>query len=99
MATQEMETKFTTRTMPWAQLGTVIDKPVSPAEALVLAGLDWGVELAPLMTRFNGEVIDVPDRYAVLRDTDGKVLGNVGSKYETFSNREAFDFFEPLTAN
>jgi phage/plasmid-like protein (TIGR03299 family) len=94
-----MDTQFTTRTMPWMKLGTQIDTPVSPAEAIKLAGLDWGVELAPLQTTFKGKVVEVPDRYAVLRDTDGKVLGNVGSKYETFGNAEAFEFFEPLTAN
>jgi phage/plasmid-like protein (TIGR03299 family) len=93
------DTQFTTREMPWTKLGTVIDQPVSPAEAIRLAGLDWGVELSPLKTTFKGKTIDVPDRYAVLRDTDGKVLGNVGSKYETFHNTEAFEFFEPITAN
>lgn len=89
--------KFSTRTLPWMKLGTVIEDPVSPGEAIKLAGLDWRVDLAPLQAVYRGKVLDVPDRFAVVRDSDSAVLGNVGSKYETFQNEEAFEFFTPLT--
>jgi phage/plasmid-like protein (TIGR03299 family) len=39
---------------------------------------------------------EVPDRFAVIRDSDLKVLGNVGTRYVPFQNEEAFTFMDNL---
>lgn len=91
------DVKFSTRTLPWMKLGTVIDEPVSPTEAIRLADLDWEVHKHPLRTKVGRDWVDVPDRYATVRSSDAKIFEVVGSTYETYQNREAFEFLEPLT--
>lgn len=93
----EADVKFSTRVLPWMKLGTVIDEPVSPVEAIRLADLDWEVHKHPIRTQVGNDWVEVPDRYATVRDSDGKILEVVGGTYETYQNREAFEFLEPLT--
>lgn len=79
------------------QLGTVIPEPMTPLEAIQKAGLDWTVDKQPLFTRGpNDELQEVNDRFAIRRSSDGKILGTVGTRYETFQNSEAFDFLTGL---
>lgn len=40
--------------------------------------------------------LEVPDQFAVVRDSDSSVLGLVGSKYRAIQNRETFAFFDEL---
>lgn len=95
--------KFSTRTLPWMKLGTVIEKAVSPKQAIKLAKLNWTVEKVPVYVNADGPGIDntglveVPNRFATRRSSDGMVFDIVGDTYETYQNSEAFDFLEPLT--
>jgi phage/plasmid-like protein (TIGR03299 family) len=57
------------------------------------AGLDWDVELAPLVT---GDTHAKVDHRAVRRTTDAKVLGVVGPRYAPLQNRDAFGWFQPF---
>ena len=41
-------------------------------------------------------LIEVPGRFGVIRNTDNKVLGTVGTKYRVLQNSEAFNFFNPF---
>lgn len=90
------DTMISTRQLPWVKLGTVIDEPMTPADAISRAGLDWTVDKQPLFARIAGKMTEVKDRFAIVRSDDHKILGTVGSHYETYQNVEAFDFLTGL---
>lgn len=90
------DTMLTTRALPWTKLGTVLDKPLTPAAAIKKAGLDWTVDKRALYVEAQGKLVQVDDRFAVVRSSDDHVLGTVGSHYEPYQNSEAFDFLTDL---
>lgn len=81
---------------PWHKLGESAEGLATSAEALQLSGLDWKVNKEPLFANVGGEKIIAPDTYGVVRETDKKVLGVVGDRYEPLQNHEAFGFFDEL---
>lgn len=89
------DTLLSTRELPWLKLGTVIDEPMTPDEAIVRAGLDWTVGKHTLFDEYG----EVEDRFSIRRSSDRKFLGTVGSHYETYQNREAFSFLTDLVAD
>ncbi len=89
----EVETMFSVRQVPWHGLGKVLDYAPDSEQALIQAGLLWGVEKREL---FLGNGQRVPDTFANVRMTDNKVLGIVGSQYRIIQNREAFMWTDSL---
>jgi phage/plasmid-like protein (TIGR03299 family) len=89
---------------PWHRLGTDISQAATVAEALQLAQLDWTVSLHDLywekqseahyLGEVKAELIHVPQRKVVIRDTDRKILGTVGNTYVPLQNHEAFSVLE-----
>lgn len=78
---------------PWHGIGTdyqgdVYDWP----SACQKAGLDWEVELVPLVTHDTGAKVE---HKAVRRKTDGRTLGVVGPRYTPFQNKDVFQWFAP----
>jgi len=63
------------------------------AEMRVAAGLDWEVELEPVQTASG---IVIPDKRAVVRQTDLAPLGVVGMKYQPVQNRELDEWGDAL---
>lgn len=92
----EVETMFSAREVPWHGLGTVTEDALTAKDAIVAGGLDWNVALHDLYAEVGGKKIKVPDRHAVVRDNDSRILGTVGTKYTPFQNREAFAFADSL---
>lgn len=84
------------RNAPWNVLGTETVGKLNAADAIQAAGLDWNVELAPLRASYNGEFLNVPRKHAVVRDSDSKVLGVVGDRYEVLQNAEMFSFLDGI---
>lgn len=84
----------------WHNLGTMFDvnnPPKTALEAMMACNADWEVELFPTFTDIGEEsMIEVPGRFAVVRDVDKKIIGNVGGKYTPLQNKEAFNFFNPF---
>ena len=88
----------------WHGLGTVLDSPPTVQRAIELAGLDWEPQLCPMtatieVPKMHGITqveVPVPDKFAVLRNDNLGVIGTVGKKYKTLSNRKAFTFFNPF---
>lgn len=81
---------------PWHRLGTAVDNPMTSAEAMTLAGMDWTTELVPVMTRE-----DVPretDHWATMRSDNRAILGVVGRGWKPIHNRDAFSFMDSLVA-
>lgn len=87
---------------PWHKLGTYVgDKNVTSEEALKLSGLDWKVGLRPVFADIsranNGTQYELADEHrAVVRETDGRVLGIVGTRYAPLQNVDAFKFMDSL---
>jgi phage/plasmid-like protein (TIGR03299 family) len=106
----EVESLFSARQVPWHSLGTVLTDVATAKEAIAAGGLDWTVKLAPLYAQVTTTTADddvnakgvsvdyslVEDRHAVVRSSDGKSLGVVGSHYVPFQNVDAFQFMDNL---
>lgn len=91
--------------VPWHGIGTQLDTIPTPRKMLVKAKLDWSVSKRPLFTaespNFSVEPCAVDlllnDYFALVRDSDNKVLGICGPQYQPFQNAEVFDFFKKFT--
>jgi phage/plasmid-like protein (TIGR03299 family) len=87
----EIENMMFVGETPWHKLGVnVVDAP-NTEDAIKLAGLDWGVSRKSMITC---DGVQVPDAYAIERDTDKSILGVVGKNYHPLQNKEAFEFFD-----
>src|SRR5438552_1781600 len=81
---------------PWHGLGTQLDNPATAAEAIVAAGLDYNVDLTPLVTH-DGR--PVSQRKGTVRSDNGAVLGVVGNTYAPIQNVAAFEFLDSVVAD
>ena len=86
--------------VPWHRQGTKLNNPATAEQAVVAAGLDWGVQKQPIYTGPERN-IQIKDRFAICRtdrldQADGGQLGVVSSQYEPLQNREAFSFLDPV---
>lgn len=91
---------FSVKETPWHELGEVLAGAPTMRDALSLGGLDFDVELDPMIATFiqNGVTMNVPvpDAFAVRRTDRNDVLGTVGPSYHALQNRDAFAVLEPL---
>ncbi len=80
---------------PWHGIGVALDESdiYSWPTVSQKAGLDWTVELVPLVT---GDTKAKVEHKAVRRSTDGRILGVVGPRYTPLQNRDAFGWFQPF---
>lgn len=81
--------------MPWHGLGTRLEEAdtYDIETTCRKAGLDWDVELAPLVTADNHTPVE---RNAVRRTSDKRILGTVGTRFTLVQNRDAFKWFQPF---
>jgi len=79
--------------VPWHGLGFKVDPDLTPAEFMVMAGLDWTVDLEDSYVTHNGNKVPTGQK-ALVRSLDSKVLTNVGKGWNSVQNAEAFDFFD-----
>ena len=93
LVAHEVETMFSVRQVPWHGLGKVLDYAPDSEQALIQAGLLWGVEKREL---YLGNSQRVPDTFANVRMTDNSILGVVGKDYKIIQNREAFMWTDAL---
>lgn len=78
---------------PWHGLGVEVGHDLSAREMMVAAGADWRVNEVETFALVNGEAIPTGMK-ALLRETDNKVLTQVGKNWHPVQNEEAFDFFK-----
>lgn len=93
---------FSSRGMlPWHGLGTVINEDaVTSAEAIKLAGLSYDLYKTPVFTIDpDGQKLEIPDSFAVVRGDTNAALGIVGKNYQIFQNSEAFSFFDEIVGD
>jgi phage/plasmid-like protein (TIGR03299 family) len=82
------------RGVPWHSLGTMIPAGMDHSEEVIqYAGLDHQMVLRPAYYHgLDGRLAQVhPPRFAVVRDSDGKCVGEVGKSFVVLQNRDAFD--------
>lgn len=89
----DVESLFYVGTTPWHGLGKPMPNEVTSEEAIVLAGLDWEVEVAPIVTNDQKRTAIV-NRRVTRRLTDSAILGIVPKRFVPIQNREAFKFFD-----
>lgn len=70
--------------------------PVTSAEAIAAAGLDWEVAKTPAYYKVNEDYQEADNEKFLIRTTDHSVLGRCTDQYEVFQNREAFTFMDSL---
>tara|TARA_R100001530_G_scaffold136339_2_gene116556 strand:- start:4090 stop:5160 length:1071 start_codon:yes stop_codon:yes gene_type:complete len=71
--------------------------PVTSAEAIAAAGLDWDVDKSPAYIKNNeGEFTEVNNEKFLIRTSDQSILGRCTDQYELFQNREAFTFLDSI---
>lgn len=74
-------------------LGEVVNDVMTSEEAIERAGLNWEVSKEHLYLD-NGA--RVPNAFALVRNTDQKVMGTCGPEYVPVQNRDAFSFVDQL---
>ena len=78
--------------LPWHGLGTKVPADLTPRQMMDKGGVDGRVNLVPTYADVNGERIPTGQK-ALVRETDNRVLTNVGGNWNPVQNEEAFDFF------
>jgi len=88
----EVETMAYAGELPWHGLGTEVSNDLTPAQMMQKAGVDWKVQELESFVEFNGERMSTGQK-SLVRETDGKILTNVGENWHPVQNEQAFDFF------
>jgi phage/plasmid-like protein (TIGR03299 family) len=91
----EVESMVFFGALPWHRLGTALEEGdlYDWPTASKKAGLDWTVELVPLVTADTQAQVT---HRAVRRTSDARVLGIVGPRYAPLQNKDAFGWFQPF---
>lgn len=78
--------------VPWHGLGVPVEDDMTPEEMMNAAGLNWAVSKVDTYFDFNGKAVKTGTQ-ALIRDTDGKIMTQVGPGWNPVQNKDAFDFF------
>lgn len=84
---------YSLREPAWHGLGQVVEKPVSDADVLKLAQLDWQVGLEPIV---RGDMTPIDSHHAVVRSDNRSTLGVVGKGFVPVQNHELIDWLRGL---
>jgi len=88
----EIESIFYVGETPWHGLGKELKEAPTISDAIIQSGLDWMVKKEEI---FLADGTKCPG-FATVRETDNKVLGVVGPRYQPLQNKDAFNFFQPF---
>ncbi len=105
-----VESMFYAGAVPWHGFGTKVDEAQTSADAIQLAGLDWLVEKQSLFVAWGGTHETMRGAapnfkavnnglLAIVRQTDGEVVGTSKAAYVPWQNHEAFTFMDSLFAD
>jgi phage/plasmid-like protein (TIGR03299 family) len=90
---------------PWDGVGSDIAADSTPEEMLTMASLDWTVSKRPVFVPLEAGSEDVSvgrlrsaDIFALVRDSDNRILGPAGKDYVVTQNKQAFAFFKKFCA-
>src|SRR6056300_1556718 len=77
---------------PWHGLGVPVSNDLTPAQMQEKAGLDWKVREVESFIEFDGKKMQTGLK-SLVRETDGRILTNVGENWNPVQNEKAFEFF------
>lgn len=83
--------------VPWHGLGNTFSPKASLDAKVKAAGLDWGLEMRPLMVNVGTEKKPVyvnAGRKALMRDSDKRILTVTGDNWKPLQPRAVIEFFE-----
>lgn len=98
-----VETMAYSGQLPWHGLGVEVPDNLEPNEMLIKAGLDWSVSKRPMFYKPSRPDVEAPnlsaservvEHFALVRDSDNRLLDVVGHRYQPTQNEEAFAFFD-----
>lgn len=98
----ELETMMYCGETPWHGDGVYVgDEPVKSDIARVKSGLTWRAEkkrcfAATGAKSEGGKLIEIPDLYAVVRDSDNAILGTVGKTFKILQPEDSFTLLDSL---
>lgn len=78
--------------LPWHGLGTKVSNDLTPQQMMQKAGVDWKVREVKSFVEFDGKRMATGQK-SLIRETDGKILTNVGKDWHPCQNETAFEFF------
>ena len=87
-----VETMAYNGSVPWHGLGTPVSNDLTPAQMQQKAGLDWNVREVESYIEFDGRKMPTGQK-SLVRETDGRILTNVGENWNPVQNSDAFEFF------
>lgn len=88
----EVETMAYAGELPWHGLGVEVHNDLSPQQMMQKAGVDWEVHEVESYVEFKGDYLPTGQK-SLIRETDGKILTNVGKDWHPCQNETAFEFF------
>lgn len=95
--------------VPWHGLGEKVEGNLTPEQMLKAAKLDWTVSKRPMYfadkpntwdlndPRGEAQMLRANEHYAVVRDSDNRVLSHCGEGFVPFQNHETMSFFKKFT--
>lgn len=78
--------------VPWHGLGVPVSNDLTPTQMMQKAELDWKVREVESFIEFDGKKMPTGQK-SLVRETDGKILTNVGENWKPVQNEQAFEFF------
>ena len=78
--------------VPWHGLGVPVSNDLTPIQMMDKAGLNWNVREVESFIEFDGKKMSTGLK-SLVRETDGKILSNVGENWKPCQNSDAFEFF------
>jgi len=88
----EVETMAYAGQVPWHGLGVPVSNDLTPVQMMEKAELNWKVREVESFIEFDGKRMPTGQK-SLVRETDGKILTNVGENWNPVQNETAFDFF------
>lgn len=78
--------------LPWHGLGEKVSNDLTPRQMMEKAKVDWQVQEVESFIQYNGEIKPTGQK-SLVRESDGKILTNVGENWKPVQNETAFEFF------
>jgi phage/plasmid-like protein (TIGR03299 family) len=78
--------------VPWHGLGVPVSNDLTPVQMMDKAGLNWNVRELESFVEFDGKRMATGQK-SLIRETDGRILTNVGADWNPVQNETAFEFF------
>ena len=84
--------------VPWHGLGEKVSNDLTPVQMMDKAGLNWKVRELESFVEFDGNRMPTGQK-SLVRESDGRILTNVGADWNPCQNETAFEFFTEFVMN